>query len=319
MGRLTALALALALVPGGLARAADTFDLQRKNVWKVDDIVTTTVHERDTQEMKFVPLDGVVAASTPPSDVVVEARLIERCVAIDAQSNRVRTLVYVVAWTAKDGAFHDTSLAGALLEVTGLGKDRVAHVVSSTQDLSKSASAWLSRRYGGGRPEPSAARAYWLPKAPVAVGDTWSADLSAFLDGTAAGARLDKSKTTSTCTLTSVAKSLALVTCQGGLALASFPGNEKGKPIPWKSGGTLLVTGTITVGLEGRVASATLALAQSLEGEAEMRGRTVKLTMTKNHRIEEVVGGEWPASVKMPEPATPAAPPPEPGMTGMGD
>ena len=176
-----------------------------------------------------------------------------------------------------------------------------------------------------------------MPKAPVAVGDTWSADLSAYVDGIAAGTRLDRSKTKSTCTLTSVEKSVALVTCEGSLALVSVLGKENGKPIPWKTGGIQLIKGTILIGLEGRLAPSTLALASTTAGEVERGGKTISLVMKKDHRIDMVVGGEWPASVKLPEPEAPAAPvpspipapdvkpptapvPPEvPAMGGMGD
>ena len=316
-GLLRVAAAVLVVAVASPVYAADVYDLAKQDVWVVGDIVTTTVVERDVQELKFVEADGK-AVGKPASEIVVEARLIERCLAIDAAGNRVRTLVYVVSWSAADGTAKDTSLAGAVLDVTGSGRTRVARVASSREDLTKSASAWLGRRYGGGRPDPASARAYWLPKAPVAVGDVWSADLSAFLDAMAAGTRLDRSKTTSTCTLTSVEKSVALVTCEGSLPLASFPGKEAGKVIPWKSGGTQLVKGTISIGLGGRVAPFKGVFASSLAGEAEMGGKSVSLVMKKDQRIDIVVGGEWPPTIRIPEPEAPAVPVPAPAVPPEG-
>jgi hypothetical protein len=310
----------LAVASRAPAFAGDVYDLARKDVWQVGDVVTSSVVEKDYQSLKFVEADGT-ALGKPPSEVTVTAKFIERCAAVDSAGNRTRTFVYIVSWSAEDGTTTDTSLTAAVLDVTGTGKDRVAKVASSREELTKSASAWLGRRYGGGRPEPASARGYWLPKAPVAVGDTWSADLSTFLDATAAGTRLDRSLTKSTCTLTSVEKSVAHVTCEGTLVLASFPGKEAGKPIPWKSGGTQFVKGTVTVGLEGRIVPGTLALAATLSGEAELGGKSVALVMKKDHRIDVVVGGEWPASVPVPAteaPAAPTAPADGPAMGAMG-
>ena len=293
----------------GLAAAGDTFDLQKKDVWKVGDVLTTTVSERDDREMRYTEADGSALAS-PPQKILVEAKLLEKCLAVDPAGNRTRSMVYVVAWTAKDGPKVDVSLAGCLIEVAGVGKERAAKIATSKEEPSKAARAWLGRRYGAGRPEPASARAYWLPKAPVAVGDGWGADLAPFLDASAAGSRLDRSRTTSSCSLVSADKT-AVVRCEASLALASFPGNEKGKPIPWKSGGVQIVKGTITLGLATPIASSKLVFSTTLEGEAELGGKGIAVLVRTDRTVDDVVGGEWPADLKLPETTAP-------GDAGMG-
>lgn len=325
-------AFVLAVAAGALARtahAADVVDLRRESVWQVDDVTTTTVKEATEQAIAEVSADPAQPAPAPSiHKIVVDARLLERCTEVDAKGRRLRTAVYVAAFSAEDGPTKDTSLEGAVLEVTGTGKDRAARVVSSKEELSKTAKAFLSRRYGGGRPDPDSARSYWLPKSPVGVGDMWSADIGAFLEATESGTALDRTKTATSCTLASVEKGIATVTCSGRLALASFPAKAKGKPVPWKSGGIQNVQGTIAMTVEGRLVPSSLSFATNLVGEAELGGKTVSFRFKTDRTIEEAVGGAWPATVKLPEPpaapatapGTPASPAPvgEPGMAGMG-
>jgi len=301
---------ALVVATAAPARAADTWDLSRKDVWKPGDVVTTTVSEHDVREYRNVTPEGSSLA-VPTQDISVAATLLERCVEADPAGVKTRSLVFVSAWTAKDGVQSDATLSGALLEVAGVGKERAVKVVSSKQELSKPAVSWMNRRFGGGRADPGASVGYWLPKVPVAVGDTWSGDLAAFLDANAAGTRLDRAKTTSACALTSVAKGFATITCDANLVLATFPGAKGAKPLLWKSGGTQALKGAITRSVEGRLVAGVLSFSTSLEGETEAGGKTLAITFKAERKIEEVVGGEWPAEAKLP-PSAPSAP----GMGG---
>lgn len=304
---------AIAVASALPARAADTWDLGRKDVWKPGDLVTTTIAEHDVREYRWVTPEGSSLA-VPVQTIDVAATLLERCTEADAAGVKTRSLVYVGAWSAKDGTLSDVTLTGAVLEVTGVGKDRAVSVLSSKQELSKPAQSWIRRRYGGGRADPGASTTYWLPKVAVAVGDTWSADLAAFLDANAAGARLDRAKTTSSCSLVSVVKGVATIGCDANLALTAFQGAKGTKPMAWKSGGAQVVKGTITRSVEGRIVAGTLAFATSLVGETESGGKTLAVDLKSERKIDEVVGGEWPADAKVP-PATPAPTPPAvPGM-----
>lgn len=321
---------ALLVATAAPVRAADTWELARKDVWKAGDVVTTTVAEHDVREYRSVTPEGSTLA-VPTQDITVAATLLERCVEADPAGAKTRSLVLVRAWSAKDGTNSDGSLEGALLEVTGAGKDRTVRLVSSKQDLSKAATSWMNRRYGGGRADPGASAGYWLPKVAVAIGDTWSADLGAFLDANAAGTRLDRAKTTSTCALVSVVKGVATMTCDANLVLATFPGAKGAKPMAWKSGGTQVVKGTITRTVEGRLVAGTVAFTTALVGETEAGGKTLAIDFKSERKIQETVGGDWPADAMVP-PATrpptpssadPKAPPVEkpatpPAAPGMG-
>jgi hypothetical protein len=329
LGRAAGLA-AIVVAAALPARAADTYDLTRRDVWKVGDVVTMTLAEHDVREYRNVSPEGTSLA-VPTQTIDVAATLLERCVEADANGVKTRSLVYVRAWTAKDGVVSDTSLSGALLDVAGVGKARAVGVLSTKQELSKPALAWVQRRYGGGRAEPGASKDYWLPKVPVAVGDGWSADVAAFLDANAAGARLDRAKTTSSCVLASVEKGVARITCDANLVLAAFQLAKGAKPLPWKSGGVQVLKGTITRSIEGRLVAGTLSFASTLVGEAEVAGKTLAIDIKKERKSEETVGGDWPPDAKLPPgtpPPTPSSmepkpppvekPPTPPAVPGMG-
>jgi hypothetical protein len=301
-----ALAAVAGLLGGAPARAADTFDLTRKDVWKVGDVVGATIREQDDRDWSYVT-DNARTPAYPPQTITVSAAILEKAIEVDTAGAKTRSLVVVTAFLAKDGVLSDTSLEGALLDVKGAGKDRTVTVVTSKGELGKVASSWMQRRYGGGRQDPGASKAYWLPKVPVAIGDTWTADLASFFEANSVGARLDRSRTTSSATLTAVAKGHATIACEASLALATFPGGKGGKPWTWASGGVQVIKGSYTTTLSEPIATGSLAFTTLLEGSTEVDGKVFAIRFASERKVTETLGGAWPADAKLPD----APPPPK--------
>lgn len=295
------LAAWLAFACAGVALAAPTFDVARRDAWKPGDAITCVVNEEDVQGVK-VPGQDLL-----PKTVTTLATLVERCLEADASGLRTRFAVWVQAFRAGDGETNDTTLTGAWVEVVGLGAKRTWKVVKSAETPGKAATAWLERRYGGGRADPDVARRVWMPKVPVAVGDGWSADLGAFLEGNPVAARIDREKMTSRCTLERVEKGIARIPCEASLPMPWFPAaTQKGRPVPWSRGGVMDVRGTLSVAVEGRLIASTVEWTATLEGEALVGDATVGVTWRSERKETTTVGGETP------DPGVPSLLPPLP-------
>ena len=269
--------LASGVGPAGADGAGARVELVRKEVWKPGDDVTVTMHEDSSREIKFLGREEAVGPSQPLR-VKTEVVAIEHCVETDADGRRTRYAVTFSAWSVDNGIAKDESLQGAVLEVKGFGKDRTFSLTSSPSEPTKPARGWLDRHYGAGRREAADVRQAWLPKLPVAVGDTWTADLAAYV-GATAGDRVDLEKASSECKLVSVDSGLAHVSCAAKLPFAGLPGGKSGPPTPWTKGGTQAITGTLTVSLVGRLVTSTATWSSTLEGEASAGDKTVSLVL----------------------------------------
>ena len=285
-----ALVACLPLALATVALAGPTVDVARRDAWKPGDAITCVVVEEDVQGIE---LPGHEVA--PPKKVTTQATLVERCIEADASSLRTRFAVWVQAFRASDGETNDTTLSGAWVEVVGLGPKRTWKVVKSAETPGKAATAWLERRYGGGRADADVARRVWMPKVPVAVGDTWTADLASFLEGNPVGPRIDRAKMTSRCTLESVEKGFARIPCEASLPMPYFPAAiQKGQPVPWSRGGVMSVNGTLSVAVEGRLVASTVQWVATLEGAALVGDATIGVTWRSERRETTTVGGETP-------------------------
>lgn len=283
-----------------VALAGPTFDVARRDAWKPGDAITCVVNEEDVQGMKIPGQPDL-----PPKKVTTQATLVERCLEADASSLRTRFAVWVQAFRASDGETSDATLSGAWVEVAGLGAARTWKVVKSAETPGKAATAWLERRYGAGRADPDVARRVWMPKVPVAVGDTWSADLASFLEGNPVGPRIDRAKMTSRCALERVEKGIARIPCEATLPMPWFPAAiQKGKPVPWSSGGTMEVKGTLSVAVEGRLIASTVEWVATLDGSALVGDASIQVTWRSERRETTSVGGE------SPDPGVPSLRPP---------
>lgn len=313
--RLALLPAALLLAAEALPAGADaTFDLGRRDLWRPGDVVTTTLREEQVREVRFPSREGGDAA-VPPQRLKIVVVAAEKCLETDLDGNRSRWLVHYAAWAADNGATKDESLRGAFVDVSGRGKDRHWTLVASPQEPSKGARAWLDREFGPGRPDAEAIRRVWLPRVPVVPGDSWGADLGAFLETVTLGDRVDRTRATANARFVGVERGTGRIACEASLPLSSFPGGRGGKPIPWAKGGTMGVKGTVAVATEGRLVASTATWSSTLEGEAQADGRTVVVVVRAERSLETKTGGTMPdppAPTPAPAPGAPERAPPAP-------
>lgn len=308
-----ALGLAVPLVAwAAVARAAPTYDVAREDRWKPGDVVTVTTTEDRYQEIRFPAREAEMPST--PRRLKAKVVAIEACLETDADGHRTRTRVWFPTWSFDTGTTKDESLQGAVVEVTGRGKERKQTLVGAPMAPSKPAAAWLARTYGAGRPDGEGVRRAWLPKVAVAVGDEWGADLGAVLDGLWGAEQIDRSKATSSAKLSKVDGGRAEILCVAALPVAALPGGKGGKAVPWSKGGTYAVKGTLSVGVEGRIVDSVFATSTTLEGEATSGDQVVAVLHKVDRRVDVTVGGEMldpskipplPASAEAPKDAAP--------------
>jgi hypothetical protein len=291
--------IALALAP---AAAADTtYDVAREDVWKPGDVVTTIFAEDRYEEIRFPQHEAETGPATPRR-LKTQTLMVEKCLETDAPGHKTRSLVWFSSWAVDNGTTKDDSLEGALVEVSGRGKDRAWKLVGATKTPSKPAMTWLARQLGGGLVDGDATRRPWLPKVAVAVGDEWGADLASVLEGVRGADKLDRTKATSSAKLAKVEKGRASIACAASLPLTALPAGKDGKSTPWTKGGVYVLKGTLGVDVGGRLVESTFESSRTLDGEAEADGRAVAVTWKVDRKLEVRVGGEMVDPLKVPPP-----------------
>ena len=298
MNRLvTCLVAVLAVSARGSGVRADgsaTYDLGRKDVWKAGDVVTETIAESEDQGYTFsVPGGAAPKKETRASKTGVV--LVRKCLEADPESNLSKSLVHVKTWTFDDGHGVDTSLEGAFVEAKGRGKERTWRLLASPSKPSDAAKAWLEAAFGAGRPDVDSVRRMWLPKAAVAIGDEWSADLAPFLDARFADAPIDRAAATSKVRLSGVRGDglEAILECEAKIPFTGVP-TKKGSPLlPWKKGGVLILTGKVHLKLDALLGGS-VARNYALEGDAERDGKAFGVSIRSERRQETGIGGVMP-------------------------
>lgn len=307
------LAVALA-VAGGAPAFADgpaPVDLSRRDAWKPGDVVTEALEESESQSFKISSEEGKPATEVTRSSSTSVAT-VRKCLEADLDGNLLRSVVWFRSFALDNGKSKDESLKGAFVRASGRAKDRAYVLVPGATPPSDAAKNWLERTYGPARPDAETSRRIWLPKVPVAVGDSWTPDLAAVLDAWYAGKPVDRAKATSSCRLASAEKGVAKVECKASIPLTSMAMKKDAKPLPWTSGGIFTLAGEVTLPLEKRLGGGAF-LSQSLEGEAADGGKTVVVSLEFKRRAETSIGGEMPAPPEEPAaPLEPGAPPPAP-------
>ncbi len=289
------------------AGAVPTYDVARDDRWKPGDVVTVTTTEDRYQEIRFPAREA--DAPSKPRRLKATVVAVEGCLETDAEGHRTRARIWFPTWSFDNGTTKDESLQGAVIELKGRGKDRSYALVGALTAPTKPATAWLERTYGAGRPDGESVRRAWLPKVAVAVGDAWGADLAAVLEGLWGADMVDRSKATSSATLTAVEKGRAEIACEASLPVAGLPAAKTGASVAWSKGGTYVVKGKLSIGVEGRLVDRRFTTSSTLEGEATSGESVVAVLHKVDRQVEVKVGGEMLDPSKIPPlPDAPKAP-----------
>ena len=292
-----------------LADGAPTYDLGKRETWKVGDIVTETIGENEVQGYTF-PVPGSPTPKAQTRSSKTSVGMLRKCLEVDAEGGLQKALVFIRTWSFDNGHGADTSLEGAFVETKGRGNARTWRVVFAPSPPSEAAKVWLEGAFGAKRPESESVRRMWLPKAPVAVGDTWIADLAPFLEARFADTPIDRAATTSRVRLASVEGQTAKIACEAKIPLLGVPMKKGSEPMPWKKGGVLALTGEVTVKVEARLGGGA-ATRYVLEGDAEKDGKSFGVVIQSERHQETQVGGVMP---DLPKSVVPEAPTPPPAM-----
>lgn len=289
-----------------LAQAPETYDLSRRDRWEAGDTTTAQVTRTESQTLKVTGPDGAVMQDQQ-NRATTTWTAIQRCVEADAEGRPTKRLVHLPAWKREADGEVDACLAGTTIEVTGRGKGRAWTRRAGTEALSDAARGWLDQGYGPAREDDEeAAWRAMLPGRPVAVGETWAPDAATLVRGMN-NLPADLAKSTTQGTLEKVetvdGTRVAHVAFACAFPLTAMP---NGMPATWTRGGTMHITATGRLRLEGRLGPRSGTFALALDGEAEVGGATVSLVVAQGNTSTVTLGGEIPP---LPEPA-PAPPPP---------
>ncbi|MCI0341481.1 MAG: hypothetical protein L0216_10105 [Planctomycetales bacterium] len=290
----------LAIAPPALAQDKK-YDLGHKDKWQAGDVVTTT--EDSTQTQKVSVTDGM-GNPIQSQNEKVKSRVVRvtKCLEANAEGKVTKCHVYFKEWSWEQGGEADGCLKGGLYEVTGLGAERVWKRVGGGGEPSNQAQTWLDKNLGAQSGDEEAKEAALRPKAPIAVGETWKPDIEPLLqDPEMAAIPMDKSKATATGKLEAVEKvganTVGRIRFDISIPISGFPGMPEGMEIKWTKAAVLKLSGTGTVGIEGRLVPDEGEFEFSLAGEADIQGMRMVLDIKAEETTEEALGGEIPAGI----------------------
>ena len=269
--------------------------LYRRSQWQVGDVVT---RDDTAKVMERIVKLGEDGATEPmrETEQVTKARWLERCLEVDGDGNRTRYEAYIAEWMRKTGDLEDDSLKGASVEVKGAGKARTWRLVGeSTVERSAGAREWLDEQFGANPADDDTVRRMMLPDRPVAVGDSWTPDVSAIADSLKKkGLEVNRGRMTATAKLESVDGDEARCSMQAALPLSRPPkSGEAGGS--WVRGGTVMVELQVRIPREGRLLiESRLDRRMALEGDIRQIDATIRPDLRLDETRENTVGGEFP-------------------------
>jgi hypothetical protein len=206
----------------------------------------------------------------------------------DAEGHATKWRVHVKEWKQSEGAGTDTSLQGALLEVTGRMKTQKWTLLSNDVTPSPAGKVWLDDEFGPEDHDEEETTRMFLPAGPVAVGEAWRGDAKGLVTFVSEGLTVDAERAT---------LDVKLVKVEDGRATLAI---ESKMPVTGAGGVTLPEPGTFSIGtevsiaLEGRVGAESGRTKIEFDLTTNDRGRTTSLRVDVENSRETTLGGEVP-------------------------
>ncbi len=273
--------------------ASKTHELRLHESWKAGTVVTNTATK--TTVTRQVVTAGGEAAPAEEGTEVETYRTISKVEAVDERGEATQALVYVAAWSMKEGTEEDTCLQGVHVAVTGVGKDRTWKILTPGKVPSEGAKGWLDENLG--KKEHDVARTMEPSKA-LAVGASWTPDVPGYAATLAEQFDVDVEKSKASGTLTGVEGDVASYTLECAMhtkGLVAGPGES----YAWTEGGllTVRVAARATLGATGTYGSGTTEF--TLVGAfSPAPGVSVKLDVKGTEEVASTAGGEIPPLAK---------------------
>jgi hypothetical protein len=294
--RLLVLAVAL-LAPAALRAPASAdgkkaFEIPRRDVWRVGDVVTRT-KLTDQDQKVVVTVQGTVVKEDPRRDVLRYTSVM-RVEAVDDEGRVSGATVHFSAWSHQVNEETDESLTGAHVRLRGAAADRKVEIASTATKATDAARAWLESELGAvslvrevERMEP------FFPPGPVAEGDAWTPDLGKIRKALGAAVPFDPEKGSGSATVDSTDGGRVSWKSQISLATKGLP-NPQGGVLPWTEGGTLEAKLQAERSLDASVHDARTAAVTEWKGKADAGGAVVEFTLETVTKTETQAGGTIP-------------------------
>jgi hypothetical protein len=292
--RLVALASIVALsLPLASARAEDpathTIDFVTER-YAVGDVNTHAMEETNAQ--KVVVNVGEQTVQDKQETSKESSRVVERVESVDDAGQSTRSTLFVKAWRIESGEKVDTSLEGALVEVTGKKGARSWKILHAPGTPSDRAKAWLDEEWGKGKKGDNTMGKAMTPSKPVAVGESWEPDIEIVAKELGEKFTVDTSKSKARLTLDKVENGVQHVSVAFELHTTGVQ-SPQGE-MTWKEGGLLSFTGKMSKSATANTPKRA-AMDFGIVGTAESGPAVVKLDIQVKKVGELTAGGEIPA------------------------
>jgi hypothetical protein len=261
--------------------------LVTRDHWKTGDVVTATEHETKHEVVKVTMGEQTLQDKT--EDTATDVEWVTRCDEADASGKLLKAVVHVVSWSwSKTGEEKDTSLKGAVIDVTG-GTSR-SWKARGDAKVGEGAKAWLDQTFGEKSHDDNALD----PTGPLAPGESWTIDMAKAAQRLGGGGlEIDVAKSSGKGTLERYEGSNAVLSIALEMATKGLPLGP-GQTAAWTEGGVLQLDVDMTVPVDGSMAGRTGASKFSMKGKAEAQGANVALDVAGASTISSKAGGSIP-------------------------
>lgn len=292
--RLVALAFAAALVASlPTARAEEpathTVDFVTER-YTAGEVLTHAIDEVNVQ--KVLVKVGEETMQDKQDTTKETSEVVERVDSVDDAGQSTKSTLFVKTWRLEKGTDVDTSLTGALVELSGKKGERTWRILHGPGTPSDAAKAWLDEEWGQGKKADNAMGKAMTPSKPVAVGESWEPDIAVVAKELGSKFTVDTSKSKAKLTLDKVENGVQHVTVAIELLTTALQ-SPQGE-MAWKEGGLLSFTGKMSKSVSAN-APKRAAMDFGLVGTAESGPALVTLDIQVKKVGELRAGGEIPA------------------------
>lgn len=278
------------------AQDAKTYALDAEKKYEVGDVYAES-ETTDNKEKVVVTAGGQEVQRNEKSVKLVLAT-VTKVLSVDDQGAKTKSHIYFAKFSRSEEGFDDDTLTGKVIElVVAAGGKRSWRHHAGEGNIGSAAKSWLEKKYGDtvDKDAKDKGEKALRPTTPVAVGGSWTPDVSALTKDL--GMPIDTDKVTAKCTLQKIESrdgvELAWVKFEAAFPVQGFPGME-GMQVTWTSGGTMNFNLTGTMPTSARIAPGEKSGGFSLKGEADMQGALISLDISEDSKETFTLGGTIP-------------------------
>ena len=242
--------------------------------------------------------EGRDASADIPPLPRINATWTEECVEADGNERCTRATAYLSEWVRENGARKDTSIQAAILDVRGLGTSLAWTFLGEPPKPSRAARQWIESRYStrgnvGGL-------AAFLPKRPVAIGESWDLDTATIGPVMSGSFGFDKIKASGKGILIGVEGDVAHYRLDFSTPISEWSAPAGGFSVAFKKQGVFTFDADVLLNLEDGTGSAIVRL--HLDGELPVtpvkEPKSARIAIDVTSRFTSTKGGDVPRDVR---------------------